>query len=234
MNDKTSASIIKDSRDSTSFLILILLASQIVFQGVILWRLITMENKLSNSALIDLQANAGSIATSPDSAIVHEVSIGLNPPRGDIKAPLTIVEFSDFSCPYCKESAQLLKELIDSNPGKIRLYYRHLIVHDSFRAALAAECAGEQDRFWEMHDALFKSAPDFSENQLLNIAKSLNLEETDFSTCLSTEEFKDRVQGDIEDAQKLGATGTPTFFINGRMVIGSQSIDGWKSLLNLP
>lgn len=129
------------------------------------------------------------------------------------------------------------RELIDNNPHKIRLYYRHAVPEskvDSFRAALASECAGKQGHFWEMHDALFDSAPDFSESRLTNITRALQLEETSFVTCLSTEEFKGRVQADFEEAQKLGLLGTPTFFINGRMVVGSQTQERWQTLLGLP
>jgi len=198
-----------------------------------------LERQLSTLIISGIpQSNGnGTIGSANDSSLIKEVSMGPNPPLGDPSAPVVIIEFSDFNCPYCKQSAQILKELITNNPGKIQLYYRHAIPiakTDSFRAALAAECAGKQGYFWEMHDALFDSAPDFSESRLLNIAKTLRLKESDFVACLSAEEFKDRIQEDFREAQKLGVQGTPTFFINGRMIVGSQTLEQWQALLNLP
>lgn len=240
MSEQTSSTsnTNRDNKSPSSLLVVILLVSQVLLQGTMLWRLMTLERRLANSVSFTAQNPGSNAITSADSSpIVKDIALGQNPPRGDVDAPTVIIEFSDFNCPYCKQSAQVLKELIANNPGEIRLYYRHAVPTanvGSFRAALASECAGEQGHFWEMHDALFESAPDYSEDRLMNIARSLKLEEEQFVTCLSTEKFKDRVQSDFEEAQRLGLLGTPTFFINGRMVVGSQPPDQWRELLNLP
>jgi protein-disulfide isomerase len=228
----------QDKKNPTSLLIMILLISQVLLQGTILWRLLALERQLANSGSFAVRNSGNGAVTSVESSpIVKDVDVGLNPPRGDIDASITIIEFSDFNCPYCKQSAQVLEELIANNPRKIKLYYRHAVPMaktDSFRAALASECAGEQGKFWEMHDALFEAAPDLSDNKLMNIAKTLKLDDREFSICLSTSKFKDRVLSDFDEAQRLGLLGTPTFFINGQMVIGSQPIERWHELLGLP
>jgi protein-disulfide isomerase len=172
---------------------------------------------------------------------VLNVSPDDDPWTGTAHAPVTIIEFSDFECPYCKQSVPILKELLGRYPGKLKLVYRDFpgLNHpQALSAAEAAQCAAEQGRFWEYHDALFtRQAPvtgwDFS-----SLADDLGLRQPQFDACMKENRYRDEVLKDLQDGLKLGVTSTPTFFINGRPLIGARPLGDFQaiidSLLNRP
>lgn len=155
---------------------------------------------------------------------------------GPEDAPITIVEFSDFQCPFCKRwFDEVYEPLLDAYPGQIRFVYRHLpltsIHPDALSAAEAAMCAGEQNAFWEYHDKLFSSAA-LGNAVYLRYAQDLNLNETSFESCLNNGKYQAQIQADSDFALNLGINSTPTFFINGLAVVGAQPIDVFKQVID--
>lgn len=142
---------------------------------------------------------------------------------GSETAPVTIIEFSDFQCPYCSRSAPRLENLLEKYQGQIQIVYRHypLPSHENaINAALAAECAGEQDNFWQMHDLLFDNQENLDLMSLNEYGQELGLDMGQFEVCMSSEQFITKINQDIADGQEYGVQGTPTFFINGYRIVG--------------
>ena len=155
---------------------------------------------------------------------VFEVEKGINPPKGDPASLIAIIEFGDFKCPACKAAHPVIDEIL--NEYNVSLYYRNfpLPMHGeiSFLSAEAAECANEQDKFWQYHEILFENQDILNKENLKLYAKEIGLNEEQFNNCLDTEKYKQEVEKDIKDAKDLGVQGTPTFFINGKKVLGAN------------
>jgi protein-disulfide isomerase len=165
-----------------------------------------------------------------------EVSAEGAPVRGDANAPVTIVEFSDFHCPYCRKVQPVLDELRAKYGAKVKLVYRDFPLdnlHPQARAAAeASHCAIEQGKFWEFHDRVFKNAPDSSQATLNRFAKEVGMDVTAFEACSSSGKYKTSVQESAQEGVKLGITGTPTFFINGRMLTGAQPLEAFSRIID--
>lgn len=161
------------------------------------------------------------------------------PTRGSDKAPVTLVEFSDFRCSFCRKFWQTTLPLLDKNyisTGKVRFIYRHFAVlgKPSELAAQAAECAGEQGKFWEYHDKLFASAGSplaFTDRKLKGYTTELGLKSQAFNQCLDSEKHLKKVEGETAVAALLGARGTPAFFLNGQLIVGAQPFEVFESLI---
>lgn len=154
---------------------------------------------------------------------------------GSDRAPITIVEFSDFQCPYCQQSVKILKALRQLYGERIRIVYRDYLGPNhpySLRAAEAARCAGEQGRFWEYHDLLFARQSAGKGWDFLALAKELGLQQPVFEGCLSSGRFREQITKDLQDGLQLGITSTPTFFINGRPVVGAQPLANFQALID--
>src|SRR3989442_1515172 len=158
-----------------------------------------------------------------------KVEVGYDPARvrGGAKAPVTIVEFSDFQCPYCKKAEAILKDLLRKYNGQIKLAYRDFPLRGLHpQAQLAAEagrCAEEQGKFWEYHDALLADQSKLDEAGLVKTAQTLGLNEKSFQTCLTGGKFKAQIEQDVQEGTQAGVSGTPGFFINGEFVNGTQT-----------
>lgn len=156
------------------------------------------------------------------------------PSMGPVNAPVTILEFSDFQCPYCKQAAVSLKPLIKSYGANVRFVFKQmpLPIHaEAFKAAQASVCAGEQGKFWEYHDILFRSN-DLSEQALKTYAEEVGLETKAFNTCISSEASAKIVRKDMEEAAQAGVQGTPTYFVNGRIIKGIKSSEEFKGVID--
>lgn len=157
---------------------------------------------------------------------------------GEEKAEVMMVEFSDFQCPFCARYAketfpQIGKEYIKT--GKVRYIFHHfpLSFHQyAQKAAEASECAGEQGKFWEMHDKIFENQEKISVADLKKYALELGLNSSDFNSCLDSGKFKNKVQTDLNLGQSVGVQGTPAFFINGQLVSGAQPFANFKTLID--
>jgi protein-disulfide isomerase len=155
--------------------------------------------------------------------------------RGNPKAPVIIVEFSDFQCPYCQGVDATLKKLLAKYQGRVSLAYRDLPLKDIHpQAELAAEagrCAGEQGKFWEYHDLLFQNQNKLYHDGLIEQARTLNLDEKQFDSCLSSSKYKAQVEEDRQAGLRAGVTGTPGFFINGNVLSGNQPQDSFEKVI---
>jgi protein-disulfide isomerase len=157
---------------------------------------------------------------------------------GPAKAPVTVVEFSDFQCSFCRKFwSDTLPKLKATyiKPGKVRFIYRHFAILGNFseQAAMASECAGEQEKFWEYHDRLFANQGGlaFTRSKLEKYARELGLKTTHLKQCLTTEKYRKKVEGETAVAASLGARGTPTFFVNGRLMVGAQPFDLFRAVI---
>jgi len=161
------------------------------------------------------------------------------PKRGTDKAPVTLIEFSDFQCSFCRKFWQTTLPLLDKkyiSTGKVKFIYRHFAVlgKPSELAAQAVECAGEQAKFWEYHDKLFASAGSplaFTDGKLKGYAKELGFKSQAFNQCLDSGKQLKKVEGETAIGALLGARGTPAFFLNGQMLVGAQPFEVFESLI---
>jgi len=157
------------------------------------------------------------------------------PAKGPPNAPITIVEFSDFECPYCVKAEPTVKDLIAAYPGKIRLVYRDfpLPMHKSApKAAEAAHCAEDQGKYWEMHDKLFANATKLDPKDLKVYARDVGLDGGKFDQCLDSGEKAKLVDSHKKAGDEAGVSGTPAFFINGRQLSGAQPLDAFKAIVD--
>ncbi len=166
-----------------------------------------------------------------------QVSVDDDTVKGDSNAPVTIVEFSDFQCPYCarfytQTLPQLEQQYIDT--GKVKFVYRDfpLASHQQAqKAAEAAECAGDQGKYYEMHDILFESGVNGGVDSFKQYASSLSLNTGEFDDCLDSGKYTDEVKNDLKDGQAAGVRGTPSFFINGVPLRGAQPFSAFQEII---
>ncbi len=158
------------------------------------------------------------------------------PIRGDRNAPVTIVEFTDFHCPFCKRVQPTLLQILEKYPGKVRLVFKDLpldSLHPQARkVSEAASCANDQNRFWEFHDRIFEGAPDASPEHLRRLATDAGLDVAAFEQCLQSGKHQARIQAGVELGSSLGITGTPAFFINGRPLSGAQPFEAFVKIID--
>ena len=152
--------------------------------------------------------------------------------RGPADAPVVIVEFSDFQCPFCKTVVGTVKQAMDRYPGKVRWIFRDFPIAglhpEAPKAHEAARCAGAQGKFWEYHDLLFERSPRMRPEDLKQYAADLKLDEAAFAQCLDESRFAAAVAADIEEGANLGITGTPIFYVNGRALVGAQPLSAFQ------
>jgi len=158
-----------------------------------------------------------------------------DPVLGPGNAPITIVEFSDYQCPACRRSHELVRQLRKSYGERVRWVFKDFPLpgHPLARgAALAAHCAAEQGKFWEYQDLLFASPGELTPTRLTRLASDLGLEMEPFSRCLDADKYQDRVDRNIEQARKLGFDTTPTFVINNRVVSGTPTAARFRQIID--
>lgn len=157
------------------------------------------------------------------------------PSRGPSDAPVTIVEFTDYECPYCRRYyRQTYHRLLEEYEGEIQYVVRNypLSNHPHARkAAEAAECAHNQGRFWDYHDHLFENAGALEAADLKRYARDLGLDGDRFDRCLESGAESETVQEDLATGRRLGIRGTPTFFVNGNPLVGAQPISAFRSAI---
>jgi len=156
--------------------------------------------------------------------------------RGDPKAPVTIVEFSDFSCSFCRNSETAINEVLAKYPGKVKLAYRDFPLRQLHpQAQLAAEasrCASEQGKYWEYHDLLFAHPDHQDRDGLIETARTLKLDDKQFDTCLSSGRYKPSIDQDIQIGARSGVVATPGFFVNGTFLNGAQSASTFEQVID--
>lgn len=176
-----------------------------------------------------------------------KVSVAGRPTQGSQGAPVTMVEFSDYQCPYCQRFVSAVfptikKDYIDT--GKVKYIFRDFPIPSlhpqAVKAHEAAHCAGEQDRYWAMHDMLFENAKDFSIAALKRYAQEVGLDRNQFDDCLQTSKYASTVEKEMADGRKVGVSGTPSFVIGpsgpgetitGTVVIGAQPPETFRQVI---
>ncbi len=191
------------------------------------------------TAVVSGAAWAGEVQITRE-MIVSAVERKPGPTKGRDDAPITIVEFSDFQCSFCRKFWKETLPKIEAeyiNTGRVRFVYRHLIALGPFseQAAHGAECAREQGKFWPYHDLLFERTGPlaFTEAKLKEYAGELELDGKAFDACTASGRHKDRIRQETEVARYLGATGTPTFLINGQLLVGAHSFKTFDRILDV-
>jgi predicted DsbA family dithiol-disulfide isomerase len=163
------------------------------------------------------------------------VEIGRAPARGNPKAPVTVVEFSDFQCPYCVRARPTVNRVREVYGDKVRWVFRHfpLDFHaQAEKAGEAAACAGEQGKFWEMHDLLWTATAKLQVPDLKAHAATLGLDAATFGQCLDSGRHAGLVEADLQAGQGYGVSGTPAFFVNGRPLVGAQPFDAFAQAID--
>jgi protein-disulfide isomerase len=163
-----------------------------------------------------------------------DVSTDNDPVRGAKDAKVTIIEFSDFECPYCRRVQPALKRLLEEYDGRVRLVFRDfpLSIHkNAQKAAEAAQCAAEQDKFWPYHDKLFEVTA-LSPDDLKKYASELELDPDKFNACLDSGQYAQEVADDMKDGQEAGVNSTPSFFINGQPLSGAVPYERFQEIVD--
>ena len=160
---------------------------------------------------------------------------GSGPARGAANAPITIVEFSDFQCPYCVRTVPEIQQVLATYPDHVRVVYRQLplrSIHPQAQAAAEASlCANDQGKFWEMHDALFALNGKLQDSSYADLATKLGLKADDFANCMTEHKHAKTVETDTAAADAVGATGTPYLLVNGRSLNGAASFNDMAMLV---
>jgi protein-disulfide isomerase len=167
---------------------------------------------------------------------IVDVSAEGAPFKGPADAPITIVEFSDFQCSYCKRVVNVLEQVLERYPDQVKLAFRDFPIANihphAEKAAEAAHCAAEQGKFWEFHDLLFEKQDTIPTTNFAEHAKALGLEVTTFQTCIDGRKYQEKVERNYAAGVKAGVSGTPAFFINGRLLSGAQPLEAFKTVID--
>jgi len=202
----------------------------------------TRQIEMATSALEELELAAApapsgrpSRPNRPDADREYDVEIGDAPIKGSDEAVVTIVEWSDFQCPFCNRVTPTLAQIEKEYGDKVRIAFKHmpLSIHpQAAQAHAAAEAAHRQGKFWEMHDRIFANQRDLSEATLERYARELGLDMERFGRDLEDASLKQRIESDVQQASELGVTGTPSFFINGKYLSGAQPFPNFKRIID--
>jgi len=164
-----------------------------------------------------------------------EIATDGEPAMGTDSAPVTIVEFSDFQCPYCRQVQPTLKRLMAEYEGKVKLVFRDFplrTIHpQAQKAAEAAQCAAEQHKFWPYHDKLF-TVTSLHLDDLKKYAQEIELHVEQFTACLDSDKYASGIEADMQAGQKAGVNATPTFFVNGFPLSGAASYERFKEAVD--
>ena len=193
--------------------------------------------KNENDAIDAAKASKWGQGPQPPKLLEDPVTIPTagSPVRGPANAALTIVEFSDFQCPYCSQAVAKLDAVLDAYPGKVKLIFKQFPLDTHPQASLAAAAAlaaHQQGKFWPMHDALFAHRRDLSRPSILTLARGAGLDMKRFEADLDSAETKKTIARDVEDGDRAGVEGTPSVFINGRKYNGSLELPAMRTAID--
>jgi protein-disulfide isomerase len=217
--------------DTLALATLVGIVFMMAISAVNLWNVKRLTARVANiEAVLSPRKPSG-----PDPTRIHTINIAGAQTRGPETAPVTIVEFSDFQCPFCARVAPTLKQIQDTYKDNVRIVWKHLplqIHKDAAGAALAAEVAAKQGKFWEFHDVLFANQSKLGPEDLKQHARDLRLDMKRFEADLLNTEDKKKIDADVAEAQALGINGTPGIFINGRFVEGAQPFEVFAKIID--
>ncbi len=184
------------------------------------------------------QIDKSKVTQGVDYKVAQERLRFLNAPSiGNPDAPIVIVEFSDFQCPFCRQAFPILKQMVAKYSDQVKFVYADFPIteiHDmAIPAAHAARCANEQGKFWQYHDSLFQNQDNLSQSAFLKLAEMNDLDMQDFATCMDSQKYVQDIQDQFQLGLELGVTGTPTFFVNGRRFPGVIPPDTWNQVISV-
>ncbi len=188
------------------------------------------------SQLAEAQKAAAAAQPGQQAVKRYDVSEDDDPSIGPANAPLTIIEFSDYECPFCRRwYTDVFLKIRQDYPDKVRIVYRDYpltsIHPEAEPAAVAADCANEQNAYWEYHNELF-TGEELSQDAYIQFAQNLGLDMDKFKACLASGKYTAEVQGDLDYASNLGVRSTPTFFLNGIPIVGAQPYETFKQIID--
>jgi protein-disulfide isomerase len=187
----------------------------------------------TGATVAQVESTNPNAAQDPSQPTRFEIDLDDDPAMGPEDAPIVIVEFSDFRCPYCRRFHEdTFQALWDAYPDQIRFVYRDFPVVGGVEAAQASECADEQGAYWDYHDLLFSGGLELGTGAYLSYAEDLDLDMDEFNACMDEERYADEVEADARYAAGLGANGTPTFFINGIPLVGAQPLASFQQIID--
>jgi protein-disulfide isomerase len=177
-------------------------------------------------------------AAVPEKVTRYDIPVDDDPGYGPKDAPIVIVEFSDYECPFCQKwHAETWPQIVEKYGDKVRLVYRDFPLYgmhpNADPSAQAANCAGDQGKYWEFHSALFSGEYPLSRASYDAIAGNLGLDADKFAACIDTEKYKAEIEADYQFAADLGVQSTPTFFINGLALVGAQPFEVFDRVITL-
>ncbi len=222
-----------------SALLVVLALAAGVGIGYLLWGqpLAQADAELNSLKAANTAAESAQATQSAQQVHRYNIPVDDDPSIGPKDAPITLIEFSDYQCPYCKKwHDEVLPSLLKDYQGKLRYVYRDFPLSglhaQASPAAMAADCAGEQGDYFQYADKLFSDQYDLGETAFLQYASDLKLDATKFKECLDSNRYQSEVEKDYQFAAQLGISSTPTFFINGLAVVGAQPLDVFKMVID--
>ncbi|MGD9365622.1 MAG: thioredoxin domain-containing protein [Desulfobacteraceae bacterium] len=165
-----------------------------------------------------------------DVTYVRDINITHSPFKGKADAPVVIVDYTDFQCPYCAKLAHILEQLLELYPDKVKIVYKSYPLRRhrfAFKAATAAMAAHEKGKFWEFHDRLYEKYNQMNDQVIMDVRKALALDMPEFDTLMNSQKIRDLVIGDYREGYTNGVRGTPTIFINGKR-LKDNSLQGFR------
>jgi protein-disulfide isomerase len=240
MNEMPASEDTITFKRSHFYSVLIVLAFSVgILVGYVTWgfKPSVTQTTLSSQQSAQAPVAQAPVQTQAQEYVRYDIPVEGFPSLGTTDAPIVMVEFSDFQCPFCKRfHDETLQPLLAAYPGKIRFVYRHLpltsIHSEAFPAAEASMCADEQNSYWQYHDKIFENPNRLGRDLYLQIASDLGLDRTVFEECLNSRKYKEVIQKDLDFALNLGVGSTPTFFINGLAIVGAQPIEVFKQVID--
>jgi protein-disulfide isomerase len=197
-----------------------LLMVQVVISVVIVTRLNNLDARLSVLSVSQVSSN------NQAPAHVDGIPVEGAPSQGTKGAPIILIEFSDYECPFCQQANSVIDNILHDYSGKILFIYKDFPLEDlhphALKAAEAANCASEQNQYWQMHNLLFSTQDKLTIVDLKQDAVQLGLNVAQFNTCLDNEKYADAIRKSISDGLLAGVNATPTFFVNGDRVVGGN------------
>ncbi|MGZ4133627.1 MAG: DsbA family protein [Tumebacillaceae bacterium] len=222
------------------YTLLVVLTTVLLAETGLLFFTVSKVNRVE-SAFSSLSAaqNNDSSTLLPKEPSPISVDISNAPSTGNQNAKITLVEFTDFECDFCKASQPTIHAVLQKYDGKIKHVVRNYPISSlhsgAVNAAMGSLCANDQNKYWEFFDQLFEKSNgggSLTNTVLKETANALGMNQDTFSTCLDSKKYIDRIQKDYEDGSSYGITGTPTFFINGHILTGNQSIEEFSKIID--
>jgi protein-disulfide isomerase len=230
---------VANNSNTSVVLAALILGASVVASGLLIQSSFDRASNTLGEVLVSLKQAAPAAAPAragrPDPSRRYSVKTAGAPSKGAEKPTISVVEFSDFQCPFCSRVTPTLAQVEKEYGDRVEIVFKHLPlrIHSKAPAAhAAAEAAHRQGKFWEMHDLIFQHQREMSEENYLRYAGELQLDVEQFKRDLASEAVKTRITDDLSAAQSLNLTGTPSFFINGRFLSGAQPFASFKVVID--